>query len=369
MVRTVVNYVIYRNNPYHQLLYGALSGRYEAVRGDVDDAIDRQRQAGPEAPQLFHIHWEEHALRPARTSAEAAAATDYILAAIDEFRALGGRLVWTVHNEAPHELEHLDVFRTMRRGLLSRADRICVHNLRSIEVLSRQGALAHERLHYLPHPSYAGVYAPTPTPTPTPSDDAHESAGREVSGLGSRTLLIFGMIRRYKGLARFLSAFRESGLAERGVMLHVAGEPLGDDDYADELRAAHQSDAGVKLDFRRVPDDEVARLFQESACLVLPYERFLSSGALLAALTCGAPVVGPNASPLREVLPPENQPFLYEEGVEGDIFRRIEALLALPPDARRVLRDAALTRATYLHPNRISRQLGALYDDLVGAAA
>ena len=349
MAQTVINYVIYRNNPYHSLLYRGLEGRYVAERGTIDDAIARQKSAGS-TPQLFHVHWEEHALRPARTLAEAYAATEYVLASIDAFQELGGKVVWTVHNETPHELSHLDAFLAMRRGLMERADCICVHNLRSVEVLSQQGALSPERLYYLPHASYAGVYEPLPPTTDEPS----------------KTVLIFGMIRRYKGLAGFLSAFRESGLVDKGIRLRLSGEPLGDDDYADELKRDHGDAPGVHLDFRRVPEDEVATLFRDSACLALPYERFLSSGALLAAMTCGTPVVGPNATPLSEVLPPENLPFLYEEGVEGDIINRIEAVVALPEDARRVMREAALRRAAYLHPDRISRQLGALYDDLVG---
>lgn len=349
MTRTVINYVIYRNNPYHQLLYRALDGRYAAKRGAVDDAIAAQRAAGSNAPQLFHVHWEEHALKPAKTLAEAYAATDYVLEAIDAFREIGGKVVWTVHNETPHELQHLDAFHKMRRGLIERADRICVHNLRSIEVLASQGPPAADRLYYLPHPSYAGVYEPSP-----PRD-----------GAPSRTVLIFGMIRRYKGLSAFIDAFRRSDLPKRGIRLRLSGEPLGDDDYADELRRDHGDADGVDLDFRRVPEDEVATLFQESGCLALPYERFLSSGALHAAMTCGTPVVGPNDTTLCEVLPPENQPFLYREGVEGDIFACIEAVLALPDDARRAMREAALARASYLHPDRISRQLGALYDDLV----
>lgn len=349
MVRTVINYVIYRNNPYHQLLYRAIDQRYEAKRGAVDDAIAAQRRAGPSAPQLFHVHWEEHALKPAKTLAEAYAATDYVLEAIDTFRDLGGKVVWTVHNETPHELEHLDAFLKMRRGLIERADRICVHNLRSIEVLAGQGPSASERFYFLPHPSYAGIYEPLPPPAGPPS----------------QTILIFGMIRRYKGLSAFIEAFRNSDLPKRGVRLRLSGEPLGDDDYAEELQRDHGDADGVDLDFRRVPETEVAALFRDSGCLVLPYERFLSSGALHAAMTCGTPIVGPDDSTLCEVLPPENQPFLYREGVEGDILACIEAVLALPEDARRAMREAALTRASYLHPDRISRQLGALYDDLV----
>lgn len=349
MTKKIFNYVIYRNNPYHALLYCGLTGRYAAERGVIEDAVTAQAAAGGGEPEVFHLHCEEYALRTAKTSAEAFATTDYLLDAVDRFQALGGKVVWTIHNETPHELEHVDAFLAMRRGLIERCDRICVHNLRSIEVLTAQGPLLPDRLYYLPHPSYSGLYEALPP-----------------SGEASKTVLIFGMIRRYKGLGPFLKGFRDSGLAEKGVRVRLSGEPLGGDGYADELIAEHGQAPGVDFDIRRIPEAEVATLFRDSACLVLPYERFLSSGALLAAMTCGAPVVGPNSSPLAEVLPPENLPFLYEEGAPGDIFTRIDAMVGLPEDARRTLRDAALARAAYLHPERISRQLGALYDDLLG---
>jgi hypothetical protein len=64
----VINYVIYHENPYHQLLYSAILDEYRPIRGDVDAAI---QQIGTGEGNLFHVHWEEHAIRRSPTAAEA----------------------------------------------------------------------------------------------------------------------------------------------------------------------------------------------------------------------------------------------------------------------------------------------------------
>ncbi|MEI6161571.1 MAG: hypothetical protein WCP77_17185, partial [Roseococcus sp.] len=63
----VVNATIYQDNPYHGLLYAALAGRYDAIRGTVEDGFSLL----PDGPALLHLHWEEHALRGAPSAAEA----------------------------------------------------------------------------------------------------------------------------------------------------------------------------------------------------------------------------------------------------------------------------------------------------------
>jgi hypothetical protein len=66
----VYNHTIYRENPYHEVLYRAIGKRYRPVRGDVELATEGLRSG---EGRLLHLHWEEHCLRPCRTGAEARA--------------------------------------------------------------------------------------------------------------------------------------------------------------------------------------------------------------------------------------------------------------------------------------------------------
>jgi glycosyltransferase involved in cell wall biosynthesis len=351
--REVVNFRSYLDNPYQTMLLTGQEARYVPVRGTVRDALARQA-ADPGARQLLHVHWEEAVVRSAPTAAEAMVAARAFEAGLARLREAGGRIVWTVHNLAPHEGEHPEAFETVRAAICRHADRVLVHSVATIGHLTARHEIDASRFFLLPHPSYSGVYAP-------PGEAAPAAAGA-----GPGRLLMFGQVRRYKGVERFVERFAGSGLAEAGHVLEIRGKAQ-DPAYAAELAARAEGVPGVELTLGYVPDDAVAATFAGAAALVLPYERFLTSGALMLAMTFGVPAVAPDVPQLREVLPAEAHPFLYPEAEPEAALARARALLALDPAAREALGAALLARAAHYAPGRVAALLADLYDTLLEA--
>jgi glycosyltransferase involved in cell wall biosynthesis len=158
------------------------------------------------------------------------------------------------------------------RTLLRRFDRVVVHSERGRETLRSLGVDAH----IIPHPVF------------------RSDPGRHDDG---RTVLSFGVIRPYKGLADAIDAVRRAGDAR----LVVAGDPL---EPVDRYRAAAN---GLEVDWRLgyLPQAEVDRAFGEATIAIFPYRPELDqSGALLRALGAGVPAVaydvGGVAEPVRE---------------------------------------------------------------------
>jgi glycosyltransferase involved in cell wall biosynthesis len=348
----VTNYTIYQNNPYHQLIYSEISDRFEPVKGAVADALERL-QTG--TGNIFHVHWEEHAIRKCQTRAEASAAASYLLDGIDEFRGNGGILVWTVHNGAPHELEHADIFLQLRRGVMERADRILVHNLESMNRLDEQGELDRSRVFLLPHASYLGVYE-------------DEDRVRVAKPSGRPTALCFGMVRRYKAYERLLDRYVGLSKSKRIFDVKIAGAPLANDTYGSELHDAYGSVPGVDLDLEAVDDADVMPLLRTATCLVLPHERFLTSGSALLGLSAPLPIIAPASAQMRELLPPDNHDLLFDPNNADDMIRAITQVCQLDSDEWEMISNANLKRAQYFHPRRISRLLGNLYASLQPSA-
>lgn len=350
----VYNHTIYRENPYHEVLHRAIAKRFQPVRGDVERAIEGLR-AGQ--GRLLHIHWEEHCLRPCRTGAEARAVAAHLLGQLGVYRALGGKVLWTVHNLVPHELEHPDAFLALRRGLAGAVDRILVHSTEAVSALSAQvGDLPCHRLFYLPHPSYLGLYedeALADRPAPAP-------AGHPVA-------LLFGKVRRYKGFDRLLEAYAAAN-PRPAFTVRVVGQPLATDSYGAELRTRFGAVPGIELDFRHVPDGEVAPALRAARCLVLPYERFLTSGTAMLGMSFGLPTVAPDTPQMRELLPAIVHDLLYARDDPGSLLRAVGWAVGLTGEAREAAGRALLRRARHLHPVRVSRVLGGLYDSLLEAA-
>lgn len=359
MIETVVNHILDRDNPYQRALYSGIGDRYAAAPGRIEEAIARQRARGGGA-QLLHLHWEERDLEAAPTPVEAGLVVECALEALDEFASLGGKTVWTAHSAALRPaakgVTHMEAFLAFRRGLMARADRICVHNLQTIETLRAQSGDAvgppAEKLHLLPHPSFLGVLA-APPPDPT--------APR-------RTALLLAGDARESGVAQFLEAFEASGAGRRNIAVRVVGEPIpdggADPGRGAEIKRRFGRAPGVTLQPERLDAADAFALIASAGCLVLTAVPSLTVSEAFAAMTCGAPVVGPDVPQLRDALPAENHPFLYNPDLDSDVMARIDALLSLSDASRAALEAALQKRAADHHPSLVSRRLGQLYDDL-----
>ncbi|NHK29518.1 glycosyltransferase family 4 protein [Parvularcula flava] len=346
----IINQTIYQENPYHSLLYRALGGRYSARRGTVDDAIlSLQRKQG----NLLHIHWEEHPLRKCSTGAEAAVVADYLIARLSYFRKLGGRIIWTVHNIEPHEGEFRDQFLRYRKALAGLADHVHVHNLAAIEVLASQTDIDRSRIVYIPHPSYIGAYEDT------------EQTVQPHAQPDEKKALFFGMLRRYKGLDLLFRAVPEPQKLEPGLQIAIHGKTVPGDPFAEELQT-YSAIEGYDIHAERVEDPDVPGLMRSARCIVIPYEKFLTSGVALLGLTYGVPVVAPNISQMRELFPPTCQRLLFEPGDATSLAEKIREAVTLTSDEFDEINELNRKRAWYLRPERISTILGTFYDKMKG---
>jgi glycosyltransferase involved in cell wall biosynthesis len=186
--------------------------------------------------------------------------------------------VFTAHDLLPRRTARKS---ELWRRLLGRFDRVVVHSERGRETLASLGVAAR----VIPHPVFA-------------SDPERRDDGR--------TVLCFGVIRPYKGLADAIEAVRRAD----GARLLVAGDPL---EPMEPYRAAA---AGVDVEWRLgyLPQAEVDRALGEATVALFPYRPELDqSGALLRALGAGVPAVaydvGGVAEPVRafgagRVVPP-----------------------------------------------------------------
>lgn len=139
-----------------------------------------------------------------------------------------------------------------------------------------------------------------------------------------------GLVRRYKGVESLIEAFRHLELPE--ASLHVAGRPS-----TTELEVALRELAGddPRISFRaEYLDEEAFALEVTSAQLVvLPYRHMHNSGATLAALSLGRPVLVPDTVVNRELAAEVGEGWLRFIAGDTVTSEDLEAALRVPTPA------------------------------------
>ncbi|MBN9564345.1 MAG: glycosyltransferase [Alphaproteobacteria bacterium] len=317
-------YPDYRGSvPYQDLLARSLEPWAASGAGTVTDALE----AAATGPVVFHLH-QEDAVTAGLAGDAAREAVGLFLAELDAFRACGGRLVWTMHNAAPHEDREPELSRALRAALAVRADLLHVHGAIAARLARALGA-PEQRIVIVPHPDLAPGYP----------DDVTDAAARRYFRLGPehRVFAFMGAMRAYKGLDVLARAFDQLAPARPEARLIMAGRQAG---WVEARYLAPSPQ--LLLVPRHVEDATVQYVLRAADFVVLPYRRILSSGSAALALGFGRPLIVPDLPPLLEVVRPGREAIVYRAGDADELTAALERACAMPPDERQAMRDAAL---------------------------
>lgn len=143
---------------------------------------------------------------------------------------------------------------------------------------------------------------------------------RKQLGLKGNVALFFGHVRPFKGLDIALRAWP---LLNTDVTLVVAGEAWWKGEA--EYRTLAQGLPNVRLDFRFIPDAEIATYFAAADVVLAPYRIEAQSGVALTAFHFARPVIASNAGGLPEIIEPD---MLFPSEDHAALARRIDEFFA-----------------------------------------
>ncbi|NEX47755.1 glycosyltransferase, partial [Pseudotabrizicola algicola] len=294
-----------RSNPYQKLLYGKLRQSAEVVAGDISAALRvLETQAAPPEAVTFHLHWLNFLFKPGADEPSARAAVEEFLTKLKKFLHKGGQLVWTIHNTVSHDTPFPELERDLSRQLAALAHRLHFHSGASVPEVAATFDVPVEKVRVSRHGSYIGAYP----------DFVGRDEARRVLGIGADedVILFSGQIRPYKGVDDLVTAFRAI-LADRPkARLVLAGRPdfdalAGQDPAITEAERSRILSVG-----RFVEDGELQLFFRAADVAAYPYQKILTSGSMLLALSFGVPTVVPNVGMTRDVLDGRDAGRLYD---------------------------------------------------------
>ncbi len=191
----------------------------------------------------------------------------------------------TPHGWLRREAWHGGPARGLRR-LIDRMDAIVALSEYGAALLREQGGVSADRVHVIPHGAFDHLTR-LPQEEPLPP---------ELAAVEGPVVLLFGLIRPYKGADVLIDAFRRLEGAELWIVGRPLGMPLGD------LRErAAGSRAPIRFVDRYVSDAELPAYFRRADVVALPYRDAEQSGVLYTALAFGKPVVMTDVGGFPEV--------------------------------------------------------------------
>lgn len=345
---TVLVFPAYGDNPFLRMLLSVAKERGTRIIKAV--AVDELQQhlANLGAGDVLHWNWVAQVTQQPRTPWGAKSNVDRVLRMLHAASERGVKIVWTLHNTLSHDARNAAQDRRMHQELAHLADAVHVMNRASAEVVT-EFTLPAEKLRYIPHPSYVGVY-----PKAVERSKARERLGVAEDAFA---VLALGHMKRYKGVLDLVDA---AAAATRRPTLLLAGQGTSRDWKAIESRIPASLTAVRSPGY--VPDGEAPWWFAAADAVVLPYRRILNSGSAMLAATFG-----------RAVVMPDEASVIGEYGDEDwvvtfDRDDRVASLAGVIDDAAidwAELGDQAARFAASLPPREIAERFDDLLVELV----
>jgi beta-1,4-mannosyltransferase len=341
-------------NPYQRLLYTHLSEHGFELAPDERLSARRLWRQRRELTHV-HLHWQLHRHyrwadrlaipgrdRPARGPLAWLRAGRFV-ARLAAARALGMRVVWTLHEIRPKDPVSVRLDRLVARAVARISHVLIAHDAATVDEARHELGRLAERIEVVPHPSYVGIYPPG-----RPRAQARKALGIPD---GAFAFLAFGSVRPYKRTELLLEAFL--GIDRNDVVLVVAGAFF--DAVAERaVRAAARTDARIRPWLEYVPDAAVAELYAACDAAVLARQDGGTTGSLLLAMSMGLPVVAADRPGYRDLLGDGLAGWLFRPGDTASMRAALEEAASDPPAAR-AKGAAGLARAERLRWPDVAR--------------
>lgn len=353
----VLYYPDYRaTNAYQSIIYSNLTenAKVSPVKS-VQEVLDALKNG---SSVLFHLHWIDPIFASAKTEDDKRLVAHVFTQQLREIRRLGGKIVWTIHNEFPHDRNNIEFLQNFYAEVARLAHKIHVHSEAAKAIISKSYSLEEpsKTCVVIPHPSYMGVY---------PSRVSKLEA-RALLGIPEDAFVIgsIGQIRPYKGLESLFSCIEKLVEEHTNIVLLVAGKPVH------PIKSGYWMSFGEMFDWLYVfegfiQDVDLSIYFDAVDVVALPYTDILTSGSVNLAATFGKPVLVPKIQTLSHVLE-FGFGIGYEPNSEVALQLAIKEIIRASSSSLAAMSDKAKEFAFKFSPDVISKDFLKLFGSIFG---
>ena len=249
-----------KSNRYLNNLYNTIKNEYDILGHDEVKLLKIFKA------QIYHFNWIEGSEKKQYLSIKLDYLRKYIF--INLLKILNKKIIWTVHNNLPHEDKNKNDAIKFMKFMAKKSDKIHILCTKTVE--ENYLREYQNKIVYIPHGDYIGNY-----------DGKDVDIFKKYNIPSSKKILLFvGQVRKYKNIELLIKAFNNSKLEENNYVLLICGK-CSDMLYKEELMKKTGS-VNIYFDFNFLKDDEIGSYLKKSEAIIVPYNKdsSLNSGTL-----------------------------------------------------------------------------------------
>ncbi len=285
----------HQETDYLYLLYKDLidSGKYEIKSISVFNHFKLVAGALANKNAILHYHWLEF------QDFKALAGMPWKLACIFLFKLFGGNIVWTLHNEFPHDQKFLKLHHFLHKKMAHWADALHVHCKAAVNIMSSRLNAPKSKFHLVPHPEFPANHIPKETALVYLNEEFNYQLKPDIP-----ILLMFGNISRYKQIEKVAELVPT--LDTECLLLVVGPVKKGNIGLYKKLESLEEKNSRIKIIPEFIKEEHVPWFYSASDICVFNYREILSSGGYNMAKAYHKTIIAPDMGCLSEQMNEEN---------------------------------------------------------------
>ncbi|SMO33984.1 glycosyltransferase [Gracilimonas mengyeensis] len=306
----------HKKSDYLYLLYQDLieSDRYQIESISIFNHVKLIFGALINKNVILHYHWLEF------QDFKSLAGMPWKMACIFLFKIFGGNIVWTLHNEFPHDQKYLELHQFLHRRMAKWADALHVHCQKAVDIMSHRLRAPKSKFHLVPHPDFPAMPSDKKTGIAKINEKFDCTLSPDISNI-----LMFGNISRYKQIEEVARIVTD--LDTPCNLLIVGPVKKGNQDLYEELKELAEQNKRIVLIPHFIDEEEVPWFYHASDICVFNYREILSSGGYHMAQAYDKLIIAPDMGCLsEEVHHPNVHLFHRQDGLKALLNVHLKAL-------------------------------------------
>ena len=279
----------HQKTDYLYLLYKDLidSGKYDIKSISVFNHFKLLTGILTQKNAILHYHWLEF------QDLKSIFGMPWKILCIYLFRLFGGNIVWTLHNEFPHDQKNLRLHSFLHKKMAAWSDALHVHCSYAAEIMKDRLDVSKAKFHLIPHPEF-----PAENKSKKEARDFLKNKYELFFTESDRIALMFGNISYYKQIQEVAEIFINTDI--EAYLLVVGPVKKGSQNLFTTLEELQLQHNNIKMVPDFIEEDEVPFFYCAADLCVFNYREILSSGGYHMAKAYHKKIVAPDMGCLSE---------------------------------------------------------------------